>query len=1142
MRWRILGGLLVVLATGWLLAGAAASTFARAGSATYPAGLAGASWVQAPGGGQHAYFRLSLNLAAIPDLATLWVDADQQYQVYANGEDVAGSLPPTKYGRPPLVDPVDLSWRLHTGSNGIGVEVVNSDGGAAALRAELTLDFGGKQVSYVTSPAAWQAASSARQVHFAGSDPKDASFSAASFDASQWPYAVPATAVLPPGLSLMPPAVVAGPLTGKVISAGGGHDMLASTVIRVPPGIRDAWLRVIASDAYSIAVDGRAIASQPVTYFHTGTGTERRSQAAVNVYNIGPYLRPGHDLVLVHVYGNGPAMAYLDGVIDGDTGPAPIATGPGWHAAPPALVAAGQAPAEPAVVLGPVSRVWPNGVRRTGVVPGLTPKGSTSATVPQSQTPAALVSGVPSAVSLDYALIGMALALGLWLGSGLVTARVAQRPLGHALLADAAGHLPALAAAGAVATLARLPNWVPPWPYIPTVFWLLIATLAAGKLSAFYGPAATSRGWPRLTWPPRPRLRVRMTPATMARHSARRPAIRTATSGRLTFLPRLAMAEAAQAGAVPVEADSKPAWHPAGRPRPGRLGRLPGRARQYLSRAASSLTWASGGVILIALGSIGQLAYRLGYQPYSGDETVSLLAAQSIRAHLLPRFPSGSLYLKGELYEYVLAVYSFIVGQGQVALRLLTVLTYGATVLAFGLLLLPLVLKWEHRLAQVVLTLLFATAPMELQEAQLVRMYQQEQLFAILFVSFFLLALRTSRAAAGLEQQPATPGGRLWTLAARWSIPLSAVTLVCMYLSLEESFIVLAAIPVVLVGGLGLRWLHDRRWLRWGLPALVVIGIQYCLTIVTKMPVLGFDRSNKPYIYYDPTQIYYYLAHYLLAIPGGSGGTPVGSGNGTLYLITSLAVVAGAVGLARRDFSRLYLSTFLWLPVLVLGTVFSAYAERYMLILLPVLFALAGLGALDILGWLRALLTVASEERERRLIAGLILAATVPGLIWLAGSIPARLQDYGLALSSLTGIPYAKQQPNYGMVAAYMEAHERAGDLFITLASTTATAYYADRPPGMVIQPHPNKLLFLTEKDGIVVDIYYGRPVILTAANLQQVMATYRRIWLMTDQGPYFDSVPADVTQLIRAQFTEVAGDAMTALYFRGSLCLPPGG
>jgi hypothetical protein len=768
---------------------------------------------------------------------------------------------------------------------------------------------------------------------------------------------------------------------------------------------------------------------------------------------------------------------------------------------------------------------------------------STGATGQQPHTLTAPLPGVPSAVSRDYALIGIALVLGLWLGAGAVTARVARRPLGYALLADAGGHLPALAAVGAVAILARLPNWVPPWPYTPAVFWLLVATLAAGKLSSLYGSAATSRGLPGwLAWLPHPRLRLRVlrsAPITTGRRSAQQHAARTATLGPLTFPPRIAMAEAAaQAAAVPVHAGTRLAWRPAERVRPGRLAPLRSKAHQLFSRLASGLTWTNGGVILIALASTGQLAYGLAYQPYSGDETVSLLAAQSIRAHLLPRFPSGFLYLKGELYEYLLAAYTAIVGNGPVAARLPTVLTYGATVLAFGVLLLPIVLRGQHRLAQVILTLLFATAPIELLEAQLVRMYQLEQFFAVLFVAFFLLALRASRVAAGTEQQPPAPNGRLWALATRWSIPLSAVTLVAMYLSLEESFIMLPAIPAVLVGGLRLRRWRDRRWLKWGLPALAVIGIQYWLTIVTKMPVLGFDRSNKPYIYYDPSQFYHYFAHYLLAIPGGSGGVPAGSGNGTLYLVTSLAVVAGAVGVARRDFSRLYLSTFLWLPVLVLSTVFSAYAERYIVILLPMLFALAGLGALDILGWLRALLTATSEARERRLIAGLILAATVPGFVCLAGSLPARLQDYGLALSRLAGVPYARQQPNYGTVAAYMKAREKPGDLFITLASTTAAAYYVGRPPGMVIQPHPNKLLYLTEKNGIVIDVYYGRPVILSASDLQQVIASHRRIWLMTDQGPYFKSVPANMTSLIRAQFTEVAGNAKTALYFRGSLCV----
>jgi hypothetical protein len=86
----------------------------------------------------------------------------------------------------------------------------------------------------------------------------------------------------------------------------------------------------------------------------------------------------------------------------------------------------------------------------------------------------------------------------------------------------------------------------------------------------------------------------------------------------------------------------------------------------------------------------------------------------------------------------------------------------------------------------------------------------------------------------------------------------------------------------------------------------------------------------------------------------------------------------------------------------------------------------------------------------------------------------------------------------------------------------------------MVIQPHPNKLIYLTEKNGVVIEVYYGSKVILTVGDLEQVIAGHRRVWLMTDQGTYFNSVSADVIQLIRAQFTEVAGNAKTALYFRG--------
>src|ERR1700722_18240883 len=352
MRWRVLCALLVVLATGWLVAGVAGSTFERAGTPTYPADLSGATWIEAPGAPQHAYFHLSLNLGSTPELATLWIQADQQYQVYADGEDVFHSQPPAKSGLPALADPVDLSWRLLKGRNDIGVEVINGDGGPAAFRAKLTIDFASNQVStpvsYVTSPD-WLAAARPQEARFPRSDTNDASFSSPSFDASQWADATPAQIAPAQALSLMPPVVVAGPLDGEVISAHRVSDLLASGVIQVPQGVTDAWLRVIASDAYTLSVDGHVVVGQPSGYYPVGPGPQRRSQA-VGIYDIGSYLRPGTDSLLVHVYGSKPAEIYIDGVVESAAGPMYIATGPNWHAAASMQDMAGNAAASPAVV------------------------------------------------------------------------------------------------------------------------------------------------------------------------------------------------------------------------------------------------------------------------------------------------------------------------------------------------------------------------------------------------------------------------------------------------------------------------------------------------------------------------------------------------------------------------------------------------------------------------------------------------------------------------------------------------------------------------------------------------------------------------------------------------------------------------
>jgi hypothetical protein len=507
---------------------------------------------------------------------------------------------------------------------------------------------------------------------------------------------------------------------------------------------------------------------------------------------------------------------------------------------------------------------------------------------------------------------------------------------------------------------------------------------------------------------------------------------------------------------------------------------------------------------MIALICGGAAAYRVGYEPLWQDELASLLAAQGMRSHLLPSLPSGLLYFKGELYSALLAVVGAITGDTATPLRIPSVVWYVATILAFGLLLLPMVIR-RRPVVLVAATLLFATAPMELLWSRDVRMYQQTQFFAILFLAFFARAL----------QNPRTR-----------TMVAAAVSLVLMYLSHEETFIFLPAVPLVFLVTMRLRWVRDWRWWAMGSAAFAIIGVQYLLTLKTHPPFFGFDHSDKPYVTYDAHNFYWYISKVYFPTASRAGG---------LALISSFAVIAGVVGLVRRNFMRLYLSAFLWIPVLALSTIFSPKIGRYVFVTMPLLFVLAALGALDVLGMLRrALSAVGAGIRERRTVIRMIAVATIPGFAWLALSLTGGARDYGLAAATLAGATHSYTHTDYSGVSAYMKAHQRPGDLFVTLAPPDNPAYYVGRVPDMTIATGRDKLLFLMERNAQAVDTNFGVPAILTVSELQKVIENHRRIWIVTDQGSYLTSVAPAITNLIKDQFDVVSESATAALYFRG--------
>jgi len=654
--------------------------------------------------------------------------------------------------------------------------------------------------------------------------------------------------------------------------------------------------------------------------------------------------------------------------------------------------------------------------------------------------------GLPTGLSSVGRVLVLGGVLAAWLLTGALGAFLGGVPLRRGLIADAVGHIPGGLAIAATEQLGRLANIAPPFPHTYTALVVLIALIAAGKIAAV--GAVALRG------PARPAKPV-TAPATAPRE------VRPPQGGRLE----------------------------------GVWGSLWAGVRAHPGHVAA--------VALIA-GVLGGLAaFDLSYQPVWQDELASLTAAKGIREHLIPMLPSSFVYWKGELYSVLLAVVGVATGDGIVALRAISVFWYMATIIAFAFLVAPLVLPGRRRL-QLVLTLLFASAPAELLWSRDIRMYQMAQFFFIIFLALFIRAMRKPE---------------LRTIAG------SAVALVVMYLSHEETFVFLPAVPIIFLAIMRLRWVRDWRWWVFGLGAFAIIGGQYVLASVSHPPYFGFDNSNKPFIQYDPSNSFYYLNTVYFA--------PITTA-GSLVFVSTLAVIGGVIGFVRRSLPRMYLSAFVIVAVVCLSLVFSPKVARYTFVTLPALFALAGAGAVDIIDSLRRFLAAHPlAGRERSGLQRLITIGLLPAFVWLAVSQATGVRDYGLAVARLAGAESVKTHTDYQAVADFVKAHQQPGDVLITLAPPNVVAYYVGRVPDDTIATSRNKLLYLMELDGRAVDTTFGVPALLSAEELQQVMNTHRRIWIVTDQSTYFTSVSSDIVQLIHTQFNEVAEGATAAVYLR---------
>lgn len=472
-----------------------------------------------------------------------------------------------------------------------------------------------------------------------------------------------------------------------------------------------------------------------------------------------------------------------------------------------------------------------------------------------------------------------------------------------------------------------------------------------------------------------------------------------------------------------------------------------------------------------ALGAVvgGVMAfYQLDYEAYWQDELTSLQVAHNILRNGIPHLTGGVIYPKAELYHYELAGLVALFGDNAYATRGLAAATFVLSLLlmyAFGS-------RMFGRKVGLLATGLLLFSPFELTWARELRMYQQAQ-FSMLVV--YYLFFRATR-----------PGAQT-----RY-IYFSMCAVVAMYLSFEESFIILPVLLAYFLATQGFSWVRNKHWWIAGCGAIAIILCQLAVVRTIQPDVLGTDQSQRPNIGFSPYNLDFYLR--ILFDSTTLTGTFL---NYQFGVISAIAVVVCCIALFYRHRELRYTAVFFVGGFLVLALALTLSQDRYFYPLYPELLLLAAYGVVWVLTRLSVLAEWSLTPITARCVIGVSTALIVVAL--LASQIPAA-SKVTLAASRGLGIPYNRLYPDYRSAGTYIDAHWEQGDALITICPSIEGAYYTNQQPYSV---YLGGSLSTFESHGRVLDNYTGNPILLNKHDLDTLLAKYRRVWIMVETGLY---------------------------------------
>jgi 4-amino-4-deoxy-L-arabinose transferase-like glycosyltransferase len=1043
----------------------------------------GAQWVRASDSdATTAYFRYNPELNLVPDNAIVTIAASQIFHFYVNGILIGSSG--SDFGNYPRAYMYEITPSLVSGANTLAIRVDNLDGQIPMLRTTVTIITGGIVSYYGTGiGSGWLATTQASLAYpqNIGISQVLTAWTTQTFNTSSWQPILPvAQSPAAPSLTVNP-LLYEQPVPTHWITAGTGQDTYFVRQVSLPNGSATSWLRIASTGTTDVFINGNLVISwnyqlarlrQATINKVTGkTSVRYENELMLRVYNVSPYLHAGTNTIAVHV-----SLQSTNGVTDNSM---PVNT----RLAIDMLVGDN---------LGHMSWLTSSGGWK---VSHSTITGWTTSTNAVSTWASPIETGrpdgyilvylsesnlltseqqVPQSIPITLIMAVILCSLVIVLSSWLLMSLVIMRRY----FCTRRNALEAM-------SLAYLPGLalegaliilsrepLIPQPFPYTSFWAIILI---GLVGVSY----------LLLW----------------------LYVSKSISGRVTTKM---FASPVQYLVTCTQQMKKSVSTPFSR---------------FL--AWLRLHWP---IILLVLLTIPMVFYNLGYEAYWQDELVSYDVAQSIVHNGLPLLPSGFVYPKAELYSYLLALTMKLFGDQAGILRSISAVECLITI---AVLYYVGCYFFDRRVA-LLATVMLALSPQELIWARQVRMYQQAQLLTLLTVFLFFKAMQER--------------GRVRLIYG------SVFVLIITYFSHEETFIILPALVIcVLLASWKLRGtghhfpevFYQKHWWFAAGIGVSIIAIQLLIVNISHPPILGTDSSMRPEVQFTTENIPYYFT--MLFLP--TGNFPVTS-NGinvpTTVVLNSVLAVLGCFWARKSDSAQVkYVALFLIISFLTLLLLFTMQAERYFYPLATLYYLMGAFALMKMLRAIRAfshpkgirqtavkgLFLNTSKWRSLPVNILVVLTATLICLsVLIMPIIP--LSDYNLFTSRTLGLPYYQHVGDYEEAGQYVHAHFHKGDIVISLIPDSIVLYYIGQSDYFFSVDHA---LFIFEKDDHIVDTYTGKIALLNQSDLNAVLNSHARIWLISADSAYQSSVRLVLKNFIfPSDFHIVYAGTSVILFLRG--------